>query len=204
MTGDFTKLLYYASLREFSGENIEFLRTVNEWKASWNKIEPAYDWDADPNRYRLQLFKAAVEIYVRLVDLRTAKVAVNLDGHITAPLKKLFGAVADAHARPDAAANVATPFAFPDPDDSGSVVEFASRGHKGVFGSTRSSQDDLYGGAAFDRSEVPDDVAVPAGFDCHVYDRAFESIKYIVYTNTWPKFVDFASDNKLGELEKGR
>jgi hypothetical protein len=31
---------------------------------------------------------------------------------------------------------------------------------------------------------------VPSDFSEEVYDAAFESIKYLVFTNTWPRYVD--------------
>ena len=37
---------------------------------------------------------------------------------------------------------------------------------------------------------VPDDVFVPADFGARSFDEAEKSIKYLVFTNTWPKFVD--------------
>lgn len=38
--------------------------------------------------------------------------------------------------------------------------------------------------------QLPDYVPVPHGFGPDVFDRAEESIKYMVLTNTWPKFVN--------------
>lgn len=38
--------------------------------------------------------------------------------------------------------------------------------------------------------QLPDYIPVPRGFGPGVFDRAEESIKYMVLTNTWPKFVN--------------
>ncbi|KAK5003458.1 hypothetical protein LTR28_010156 [Elasticomyces elasticus] len=37
---------------------------------------------------------------------------------------------------------------------------------------------------------VSEPVAIPAAFDEHIFDKAEQSVKYMVLTNTWPKFVD--------------
>jgi hypothetical protein len=53
-----------------------------------------------------------------------------------------------------------------------------------------------------------DDIAVPDAFGPNAFDDAEESIKYIVLTNTWPKFVaaGYASNLKqrshLGKLKE--
>lgn len=37
--------------------------------------------------------------------------------------------------------------------------------------------------------QLPEFIPIPGGFGPDVFDRAEESIKYMVLTNTWPKFV---------------
>lgn len=48
------------------------------------------------------------------------------------------------------------------------------------------------------RNDAP---AVPAHFNLAIFDRAEESIKYLVYTNTWRGFVARADTNSLASLD---
>lgn len=49
---------------------------------------------------------------------------------------------------------------------------------------------------------------IPPGFDVTVFDKAEESVKYLVYTNTWKSFVGDMSDETAvvleGEVMRGR
>jgi len=52
--------------------------------------------------------------------------------------------------------------------------------------------------------QLPEHVPVPQYFGPETFDRAEESIKYMVLTNTWPKFVNggFAKMKKRTFLQK--
>jgi hypothetical protein len=44
--------------------------------------------------------------------------------------------------------------------------------------------------------EVPETAAdIPDNFDEHIFDEAETSVKYMVITNTWPKFVDLCKEH---------
>lgn len=45
-------------------------------------------------------------------------------------------------------------------------------------------------------------IPVPCGFGPGVFDRAEESIKYMVLTNTWPKFVKAGCANNIDVKKK--
>ena len=222
-------LLQFAVAKEFTGENITFLNYVRDWKAAWRGVraaEPGYDWELDPSRYRAHFFRAAVEIYVDCVGMKTAEFPINVESHIYAALHKRFGAAARLLDRP-VSENVTTPFWH----DGGCKRDEGSLGSNSMIHLTPTPsaaakkaptvsvfespdargkllQEDYF----FSKKNImqldvrlPESVEVPAEFGPDDFDRAEESVKYMVFTNTWPKFVDMTSEAPmiLGDAERG-
>ncbi|KAE8382443.1 hypothetical protein BDV26DRAFT_3799 [Aspergillus bertholletiae] len=172
-------LLHFAAVKEFSGENIIFLNYVRDWKAAWanvNESNPEYDWGRDPEYHRLQFFKIAVEIYCACVDLKTAEFPINVESRVYSHLTDMFGGAVQSCSR-RMSRSVATHMEEDtralcldeNPYVSQSIMHIQTR--------------------------VPDSAAVPSAFDVSAFDEAEKSILTLVFTNTWPKFIDSSSDD---------
>ncbi|KAK2754286.1 hypothetical protein FQN54_007166 [Arachnomyces sp. PD_36] len=200
---DSASLLYFAAVKEFTGENVLFLNCIRDWKAAWENLaqyEPDYDWKEDPLEHRLNLFKVAVEIYVAYVSLTSAKFPVNIESHIYHKLTEMFGEAAK-HIQQPASENVIAPFMQSNSPDitrfDYNMAQLKPRDQKNPMESTEDTS------ALFQKdypslsknimqidSRIPDDVFIPSGFSASDYDEAEKSVKYMIFTNTWPKLVD--------------
>ena len=194
-----TPLLLFAALKDFSGENISFLNHVRDWKAAWNPA-PA----RKPTGVRLEgealrrhLFSLAVEIYSSFVSMRTSNFPVNLSSADQKELEAVFDSAAALIAGPGQE-NSATPFdiesissvgdksgtvvAMSSISDSNSTDAFIERSSNHLSMIKRLNFHDL-------EARLPADIEVPISFSSSIFDNAEKSIKYMVLTNTWPKFV---------------
>lgn len=170
-----TPLQRFSALNDFSGENVAFLTSVQEWKNTLPKAmldgTAAAESDEATNEAVRDAFNRALYIYAEFISVRHAEFPVNissqdlkkLDNIFEGPAKILYGDDASVTSDP------ATPFTnvFPSPTKS----EFSE-----------SSVAAIKDRAAF-MGEIPN------AFGAGVFDDAENSIKYLVLTNTWPKFV---------------
>ncbi|KJZ74273.1 hypothetical protein HIM_06279 [Hirsutella minnesotensis 3608] len=123
-------------------------------------------WLAEPSEsQRLKAFNGAIEIYAGFISPRDAEFPLNLSSHDLKRLEEIFEAPTRS-CYGEARGNTATPFA----------LDVATADESGPDGDSR-QRAGLYNG------EVPD------GFNAIIFDAAFSHIKYLVLTNTWPKFV---------------
>ncbi|KAL4781125.1 hypothetical protein BJX76DRAFT_360203 [Aspergillus varians] len=165
-----TPLQRFSALNDFSGENVAFLTSVSEWRASLPKAlcDGAEVLDQESIR---ESFNCALYIYAEFISVRHAQFPVNISSQ---NLKKL-DAIFDKPARilygdDEGKADPATPFnntGLPSPTYS----EF-SKSSVAVIKS---------------RAQYLGDI--PRGFGAGIFDDAEHSVKYLVLTNTWPKFV---------------
>jgi hypothetical protein len=186
----------YSALRDFSGENIAFLTSVGEWKntlpaAARNVDKPT----EDPQTRELvrERFNRALRIYAQFVSTRDAEFPINIS---SADLKKL-AAVFEGPTRilygEKRQADSATPFDAPEWNKSSSQTSSQST-EKGMTETTT--------GCIEDRVQYWGDV--PDSFNETIFDDAERSIKYLVLTNTWPKFVrDRRTSLDSGDAENG-
>ena len=214
-----TPLLLFASLKDFSGENIAFLKEVRDWKANWSRSSPknsfirkAGDEHQHDEILRRRQFNAGVQIYASFVSLRYSGFPINLSSAHLKELEAMFegaAALVNAHL-PEHSAN---PFddgwtsqavstdseAIPmknnasmfSTNDSKTTISIRSNATRG-FSETQTVQMNDFG------TRVPSWVEVPSHFGPEAFKNAEESIKYMVLTNTWPKFVaaGFASSSQ--------
>ena len=205
-------LLIFSALKDFSGENISFLTQVNEWKANWVPPSPrtgGFTRRADPKArdqkaLRRSQFNLAVHIYSSFVSLRHSDFPINISSAHLKELEILFDDAA-ATINGDEEKNSATPFK----DLWSSRAEDLE---KGVAHETASDSGTLFGNTsaydismspekkhysqvqAFQLSDIsdtlPPDAHVPDSFGPSAFDNSERSIKELVLTNTWPKFVN--------------
>ncbi|KAL5114342.1 hypothetical protein ACEQ8H_007779 [Pleosporales sp. CAS-2024a] len=170
-------LIAWAAAREFTAENTIFLREVRNFKKKWCALRTV------TTAQRRQMFNDASLIYFTLVNPFTAETPINIEYKIFKTLQNMFSDIEfdpymprsktpDALKSPVARDNVVCPWE----DTLSRPASIESNHTTTSTGSTRS--------------------IVPSEFSEEVFDAAFESIKYLVFTNTWPRYVDAELSSK--------
>ncbi|KAJ4319615.1 hypothetical protein N0V84_006251 [Fusarium piperis] len=179
-------LQQFSALRDFSGENIAFLRAVAEWKASLPPAvrDPEKIKDASVQELVRERFNSALRIYTNFVSSRDAEFQVNLSSQDLRKLEAVFESSARILYGEKRNIDPATPF------DSFAMTTKV----KSSSASSHGSETGIMTGSINNDVEHISDKAlywgdIPEGFDAGVFDDAEGSIKYLVLTNTWPKFV---------------
>ncbi|KAF2432314.1 hypothetical protein EJ08DRAFT_669591 [Tothia fuscella] len=193
-------LRQFSALRDFSGENIAFLTGVSEWRAKWPpsrsqtlSFSARADEKLDEEAPLRDLYKRAVYLYANFVSPQYADFPINISSEHLKELDSLFQDAAKtlygASATPTSL-NSVTPFEtnFSWPARTSQVQ--VNQSHNAS--SPHAAQDPLDGDTGLldfvnDRVQYWGDI--PSNFDRHVFENAEKSIKYLVLTNTWPKFV---------------
>ncbi|GLA10315.1 hypothetical protein AnigIFM60653_002627 [Aspergillus niger] len=164
--------------RDFPGENIAFLTRVAEWKSSL----PHAVWDSRISDYGdltdliREQFHRALCIYTTFISDRHAQLPINISSQERKELKNVFEGPAGLLFGDGRSANPAVPFDAPGYAPTPLASPIASM--KAEAGSL-----------VADNGPVQSWGEIPQTFSATVFDRAEESIKYLVLTNTWPKFV---------------
>lgn len=169
----------FSALRDFSGENIAFLTRIREWRAQYIVSATQNGKDEKDGAATVFLsrecFECALRIYMDFISSNSAEFQVNLSSQDFKNLECIF----------ESAARVITGnCSIFDP-----VTPFADN--------PKRHEDDValirYTG------EIPD------AFTEAVFDDAEMSIKYLVLTNTWPKFIkERRSFDGSSTVEDGR
>lgn len=164
----------FAALKDFSGENIAFLTHLAHWRKRWPKVG-LNTLTLDQLRAQYNL---AIRLYAAFVSVEHAEFPVNISSRTLKHLDDMFAGPAEllfGDTRSQSTFNSATPF-----DD----VEDQKSPKVAVLDVPQTSND----------SCCPDDSwywgDIPATFGPNVFDEAENEIKYLVLTNTWPKFVN--------------
>ncbi|KAI1342894.1 hypothetical protein F5Y15DRAFT_271396 [Xylariaceae sp. FL0016] len=157
----------FSAMRDFSGENIAFLTQVAAWQTSWPE-------SPTQNEVRA-LFTRALGIYVDFISPHDADFPINLSSPDLKQLENLFEKTARI-LYGEARVNPATPFG------AGSFSGSCQRGSDSDTGSS-------HGKSAGITSRVQYTGDISDEFDRSVFETAQQHIKYLVLTNTWPKFV---------------
>ncbi|KAF4983468.1 hypothetical protein FZEAL_1197 [Fusarium zealandicum] len=149
----------FSALSDFSGENIAFLTRTARWKESWT-AQPTHE-------HNLQVYNRALAIYADFISPRDAEFPLNLSSLELKHLEDIFEKPTRILCG-EARVNPALPFELP-----------LSAGS----GSGREPQVERVSDRARYTGRISDD------FGPGVFDAAESHIKYLVLTNTWPKFV---------------
>ncbi|KAI9152119.1 hypothetical protein HJFPF1_09343 [Paramyrothecium foliicola] len=163
-------LQHFSALKDFSGENIAFLMRVREWKATFfppikETEREQLEKDAAAKVLPRECFEAALGIYNDFVSCAGAEFQVNLSSADFKKLEEIFESAARSIYGEQKGLSPATPFDLP-----------GFRGSDTAMVPINSDDSHFCGD-------------VPANFDETVFDDAEMSIKYLVLTNTWPKFI---------------
>ncbi|KAI2471276.1 hypothetical protein F4781DRAFT_130658 [Annulohypoxylon bovei var. microspora] len=171
----------FSALRDFSGENIAFLTNVASWKSSW-------PGGATEDQIR-DAFTRGLVIYTSFISPRDAEFPINIPSKELKQLEAIFerpARIVCGEARVDPA----TPFT--------------------TGGSSQGTDNEAdTGGDWIELGEVAGRIQyvgeISEDFDFGVFDRAQAHIKYLVLTNTWPKFVtEIQEQRRSGETERSQ
>ena len=189
LTGNFEQLLDFAADKEFSAENILFLRAVIDYKAKWmNTLGPNSAANSKASTLRKDAFSEAAYIYHKLVHPTTAKFNVNLESDVYRSLEGTFAGV------PYTITNcknrdlvvpwedTASTSAMITPQDSAESITMAPF----ELGNVQLLSRD---GWAASGDTVKGALEIPIDFSFSVFDEAYRSITRLVLTNTWPRYV---------------
>jgi hypothetical protein len=209
-------LLLFAALKDFSGENISFLAQVNEWKQKWSPISPRrnvfgskVDQDTpDEKALRRSQFILAAHIYSSFVSLHHSDFPINISSAHLKELEILFDDIStQVNGEGD---NSATPFdSWSKPGDLEHGTAEDNESDRRTLGGdsttammmTCPERKHYSTVQAFQLSNIvdnlPADLHIPASFGEYSFDNAEKSIKELVLTNTWPKFVNAGYANSM-------
>ncbi|EXJ89098.1 hypothetical protein A1O3_02162 [Capronia epimyces CBS 606.96] len=204
-----TPLLMFSALKDFSGENISFLIHVRQWKANWVSASPRSGFLRKQESFKprdqaliRQQFRQAVGIYASFVSLRYSDFPINISSAHLRDLEAVFEQYA-ALVCAEPATNSATPFdnywsSTVSEDVESQVGKDALSVVSTVVG--EGGREETKPGC--DRigqlqelkmtnfgERLPSSIGIPDAFDPAVFDKAELSIKELVLTNTWAKFV---------------
>ncbi|KAL5374050.1 hypothetical protein DPSP01_012231 [Paraphaeosphaeria sporulosa] len=178
-------LLQFAALRDFSGENISFLTHLADWRRTWLHLT------VSTAQHRRQQFIAAVAIYAHFVCPSISEFPINISHANMAALRDLFEEAASRiFCKRSIASNYSpTPFEEASPDSS-STVDLRSGISLDVLGRANLNSVSKMTHPGYE--DVLTAYPIPEAFKETVFDAAEKEIKYLVLTNTWPKFVNDA------------
>lgn len=199
-------LRHFSALKDFSGENVAFLTAVAAWKKSCADVLAAADNDHLPEGQQQKhvlddqakeeatrdAYTRALCIYTDFISLRDADFPINISSKDTAKLETVFEKAARILFGRNGLADNVTPFGAPGGLAQGSGMARQLRSERPVVNASSSSSSTTKDTATELRSMVKRISywgEIPAEFDIDIFDQAEANIKYLVLTNTWPKFV---------------
>lgn len=175
-------LRQFSALRDFSGENIAFLTSIAKWKAMWPDT-PA-SWDSHKGTggqlSQRELFRRAVRIYANYVSRHLAEFPVNLSARDLQKLEYVFE---------DAACVL---YGESRENSMSSVIPFDEHylsKSPGISNERVSQIGDDTDLVDLINERVQYWGEISRTFNMEVFDQAEKNVKYLVLTNTWPKFV---------------
>ena len=168
---DIESLIVWAATKEFTAENTIFIREVRNWKKKWCTLKVV------STAQRRQMFNEASLIYFTLINPFTAETPINIEYKIYKVLQDLFAGMEYDPFMPRSAT----------PDDLKSPVmrENVICPWEETLSRPASVQSNLSSSSSASTGSI-----IPSEFGEEIFDAAYESIKYLVFTNTWPRFVD--------------
>jgi hypothetical protein len=207
-------LLEFAALKDFSGENVSFLTHIADWRRYW------FSPKTSTAEHRHQQFIAAARIYAHFISLEFSEFPINISSkemkrlyQIFEPAAKLlYGNHRNSFSSSTSSSDNATPFDSVLPGD---IIPDSPSSYKSTFSSSEELRASTVNLDTLGRSNLRAssrmqvvhtdvdlaDIEISEDFTEIVFDLAEREIKYLVLTNTWPKFVNMGRANLEKELE---
>ncbi|KPM44877.1 hypothetical protein AK830_g1664 [Neonectria ditissima] len=174
----------FSALRDFSGENIAFLRSVAEWKSSLPPAArgPEKTQDSATQELVRERFNSALRIYTNFISSRDAEFQVNLSSQDLKKLEAVFEDSARVLYGDKRDVDPATPFEMFGTPATADCAASSNGSETGIISQSGTELDHIGDRALYWGT-------IPQSFDETVFNDSEASIKYLVLTNTWPKFV---------------
>jgi hypothetical protein len=164
-------LIVWAATKEFTAENAIFIREVRNWRKKWSSLKVV------STSQRRQMYNEASLIYFTLINPFTAETPINIEYKIFKVLQNLFAGLEYDPYMPRSQ----TPEDIKSPVIRENVIcpweETLSR--------PASIQSDVTSISSSSTGSI-----IPSEFTEDIFNAAYESIKYLIFTNTWPRYVD--------------
>lgn len=200
-------LQVYASFQELNGENIRFLVKVLDFQEQWHAVLAKF---RETSPAILAMFRMALDIYVTLIDANTAHYPINIEHPIYAKLEAMFGTATAlvATRRNNSISPTSTPHSvvtpWDDPHGEGDGFPMSAMPYPkpGSSGDSESSEHIM---SLVDPTDPNDPLAnfiVTDAFDEHVFDAAFKSIKYMVWSETWQRYCSWKHATDSLEIKR--
>ncbi|KAL1598773.1 hypothetical protein SLS60_007915 [Paraconiothyrium brasiliense] len=168
-------LIEWTASREFTAENTIFLREVRNFKKKWSSMRTV------TTAQRRRMHTEASLIFFTLINPFTAETPINIEYKIFKKLQEQFEGMEYDPYMPKRSASPTDPMS---PTERENVV----CPWENTLDRPASIDSNVSGASVSSTSSVKS--LVPSQFTEEVFDPAFESIKYLVFTNTWPRYVD--------------
>lgn len=215
-----TPLLHYAATKDFTAENIVFLTQVRDWRQAWKFAPRNPSTGLVTEDAQVRLFLMAIEIFATCVDEKTADFPLNIEGHMRKKLARIFSPAVlnglsgfsvcrnTVRNNNNAAANQVAPWAESKEGFTITTVSASPPSSPdaslGSMSSATTAVTKTYSESKPYRLEDRPDLSPQSngrgidipGFDEHVFDETESSIKYLVLTNTWRKFVELREQDQ--------
>lgn len=178
-------LQIFSALNDFSGENISFLVAVAEWKKAFS---------SDNMR---DAFIRALAIYHEYISLHDAEFPINISFQEMDHLQAIFDKAARIiYGGPRQNNSPISPFTPSDWPNTATPPK-RSCGSETFLDSPDSSTRELQASLR----NVSYWGEIPMDFDITTFDQAERSIKYLVLTNTWPKFLQHRRSTEISRTD---
>ena len=191
--------LAYSARHELSAENIQFLLKVLNFKKQWDLLFTKAG--AETERARMAMYRAAVNIYICMVYNATAIQPINVESAVYKQLNYLFGDAAALVAgprpsTPDSTLAQICPWDEPLIDQSNDRNErlqmaYLQNRHSFDNGSTEPI---INLNEPLDPNDKLIGFKVPAYFADNCFDKAFASVKYMVWAGPWQNYSKMDKD----------
>ena len=199
LNGKYDGLQVYASCIELNGENIIFLVKVIKFKQLWLR---EFTKSSHFLHARTIMFRAALEIFVNLVHSETANYPINIESTIYSSLESFFGHATTLVACRRRGSTVSTPISQVTPWDEPTEPMEATESNKpetfhlrAMLSSTPPERTSTDNESSLRMIAAEDDplksYMVPSDFTSHVFDAAFKSVRYMVWTETWQRYMNW-------------
>ncbi|KAL6721850.1 hypothetical protein ACLMJK_000955 [Lecanora helva] len=195
-TSNSDSLQFYATGIELNGENVIFLTKVLKFKQQWHDVLSSTTQITNATK---NLFRVALGIYIQLVDANTAIYPINIESPIYAQLEKVFGTAASMIASQRrgsssalSIASTVTPWETESPKVEYFSEEFPMKDRSPAPSRGKSDSSEHIVTVTQTPYEVDDaiaDMLTPDEFDNNVFDAAFKSIRYMVWSETWQNYM---------------
>ena len=200
-------LQVYASCMELNGENIIFLVKVLNFKKLWLAT---FSKSNNFLRARMTMYRAALSIYVSLVHSETANYPINIESPIYAKLEAIFGSAVTLVAcrrKGSTTSSISQVAPWDDPAEldrtkSPEVYQMNSMLSSPALrldSDNESRENIIQHGEPQEVSDALNGYPIPVEFDAHAFDAAFKSIKYMVWSETWQRYLNWK--RSTGSLE---